>query len=705
MKLLGGTCRRIVAVSLALMALAAAPSAAQGGTDEAVKAVLLSGGRAQVIMQYATNTERDAAFERLLNLGAAVSAMDTDGGPALVVLGSAATFSSEVAGARHVSLDARVRPFALQTPARASTADKISAKKILDWQNSIGAADNGGVAVAVIDSGLTPHIDLPLSRLRYYRDFVSPGSPPGDGCGHGTHVAGIVSGSGASSDGLYAGVAPEVELVVLRVLDENCSGYTSDVIEALDWVARNHQTYNIKVVNLSIGHDVLESIFTDPFVQAVERLSRKGIAVVTAAGNKGYKVDKHGDAVLGADGNPIRVFGGVGVPCNAPSSICVGSLNTIERDSNYDRVAFSSSSGPTRFDLLAKPDLVAPGVKIVSLAAPGSLLFNGYPGLRVDGGYFALSGTSMASPAVAAAAALILEANTGLAANTVKMSLQFTSRLLVDAKGVATSGVLTQGAGALNLGGAMTLASAIRPTARFGSNWLRRNMVASNTDASGKTINWSRRIIYGDRFMHPIYATTHLVRWEDDLVWGYDAIDDNIVWGNDDNIVWGNSDNIVWGNDGNIVWGNSADENIVWGNDEGDNIVWGNSDNIVWGNNANIVWGIEDDNIVWGNGDSDNIVWGNSMVRGQWASSLISGFWDDNIVWGNVSLANEDNIVWGNDDNIVWGNCSEANDDDNIVWGNSADDNIVWGNCDNIVWGIDDDNIVWGNSVLTGSGR
>ncbi len=676
------------------MALAAAPSAAQGRTDETVAAVLAAGARAQVIMQFATNAERDAAFNRLLKRGAAVRALDTGGGPALVVLGSAATISSEVAGARHTSFDTPVRPSALQTPASASTADAISAEEILDWQNSIGAADNGGVAVAVIDSGFTPHIDLPLSRLRYYRDFVSPGSPPGDGCGHGTHVAGIVSGSGASSGGEYAGVAPKVELVVLRVLDENCSGNTSDVIDALEWVARNHQTYNIKVVNLSIGHDVLESIFTDPLVQAVERLSRKGIAVVTAAGNKGYKVDKKGNAVLDADDNPIRVFGGVGVPCNAPSSICVGSLNTIEGD-NYDRVAFSSSSGPTRFDLLAKPDLVAPGVKIVSLAAPGSRLFNDYPGLRVDGGYFTLSGTSMASPAVAAAAALILEANTGLAANTVKMSLQFTSRLLVDAEGVATSGVLTQGAGALNLGGAMTLASAIRPTARFGSNWLRRNMVASNTDASGKTINWSRRIIYGDRFINSIYAATHLVRWEDDLVWGYDAIDDNIVWGNDDNIVWGNSDNIVWDNDGNIVWGNSADENIVWGNDEGANIVWGNSDNIVWGNNANIVWGIDEDNIVWGNGDSDNIVWGNSMVRGQWASSLISGFWDDNIVWGNVSLANEDNIVWGNGDNIVWGNCSEANDNDNIVWGN----------CDNIVWGNDDDNIVWGNLVLTGSGR
>lgn len=720
MKTLGSTCRRILTGSLALLALAAVPSAAQT-TDEAVQAAMAAGARARVIMQYATVDERDAAFNRLLDLGAAVRVADTESGPALVVLGGAATFGAEIASAKQVSLDARVGARALQTPARASTTAALRAKRILNWRNRIGAADNGGVAVAVIDSGFKAHPDLPLSRLRHYKDFVSNSTTPVDGCGHGTHVAGIVAGSGASSGGEYAGIAPNVELVVLRVLDGSCVGNTSDVIDALEWVGRNHRTYNIKVVNLSLGHDVLESIFTDPLVHAVERLSRKGIAVVTAAGNKGFEVDAQGNAVLGADGNPKRVHGGVGVPCNAPSSICVGSLNTLEGDSNFDHVAFSSSAGPTRFDLLAKPDLVAPGVKIVSLAAADSRLFNEFPELQVPGnpGYFTLSGTSMASPAVAAAAALIFEANRGLSANAVKLSLQFTSRLLVDGDGNATADVLTQGAGALNLRGAITLATNIKQHSRFGSNWLRRSMVASNTDATGRTINWSRRIIYGDRFMNPRYAGIHLVRWEDDFAWGFDAIDDNVVWGNgddnvvwgngDDNVVWGNGDdNVVWGNgDDNVVWGNAEDDNVVWGNDEADNVVWGNSDdNVVWGNSDdNVVWGNEDDNVVWGNGDADNVVWGNALVRGQWAASLISTFWDDNVVWGNVSLANEDNVVWGNDDdNVVWGNCSETNQDDNVVWGN-GDDNVVWGNCDNVVWGNDDDNVVWGNSVLTGSGR
>ena len=140
---------------------------------------------------------------------------------------------------------------------------------------------------------------------------------PIDNCGHGTHVAGIVAGSGARSDGLYAGIAPEVDIVALRVLGDTCAGNTSDVIDALEWIARHHEAYKIKVVNISLGHAVLESIFTDPLVQAVERLSRKGIAVVTAAGNQGSFT------ATGAPG-----YGGVGVPCNAPSAICVGSLDT-----------------------------------------------------------------------------------------------------------------------------------------------------------------------------------------------------------------------------------------------------------------------------------------------------------------------------------------------------------------------------------------
>ncbi len=143
---------------------------------------------------------------------------------------------------------------------------------------------------------------------------------------------------------------------------------------------------------------------------------------------------------------------------------------------------------------------------------------------------------------------MLLQENHALSANTLKLALQFTARL------VPLTDVLTQGAGALNIPGALTLADAINPNARRGTNWIRHRLTAANVDANGQLIAWGQRIIYGDRFVRPRYAQVHLLRWDDDIVWAYDAIADNIVWGDDSA-----DDNIVWGNDDNIVWGNFAD--------------------------------------------------------------------------------------------------------------------------------------------------
>ena len=415
-------------VSLVVSALAAVPSAASHA-DEAVRSVIAAGNKtARVIMQFASTAERDAAFTRLLDRGAAVRTADTEAGPALVVFGSAALFTSEFPHARQISLDAGVSVSAIRQPARSTWRPRSAQVPAVD-------SSRRGLAVAIIDSGIRPHADLPLRRIRAFKDFVGGSAVPVDNCGHGTHVAGIVAGNGRSSNGVYAGIAPGVDIVALRVLGDDCSGNTSDVIDALEWVGRNHETYRIKVVNLSLGHAVLESIFTDPLVQAVERLSRKGVAVITAAGNKGINA-----------ATELPGYGGVGVPCNAPSSICVGALDTLgSPELSDDRVSDSSSRGPTRFDLLAKPDLVAPGVNIVSLAAPGSRLFKELEHLQIPDArgsprYFMLSGTSMAAPTVAAAAALLLQQNQDLSANTLKLVLQFTARL------VPLTDVLTQGA-------------------------------------------------------------------------------------------------------------------------------------------------------------------------------------------------------------------------------------------------------------------
>ena len=317
------------------------------------KAAVASGQSARVIMQFATIAERDAAFNRLLDRGAAVRAVDTEAGPALVVFGSAAVVQQrDRARPSQVSLDAGVRVSAATHSPRATPRRPQHGHRPRCRRRSARRARHRGRDRRLAASRRTPICRSAASAPTRTSSAAaasrsttaatartSPASSPG---------------SGARSNGLYAGIAPDVDIVALRVLGDDCSGNTSDVIDALEWIARNHETYQIKVVNISLGHAVLESIFTDPLVQAVERLSRKGIAIVTAAGNKGIN-----------PATELPGYGGVGVPCNAPSAICVGSLDTHGHAgrSTDDRVSDSSSRGPTRFDLLAKPDLVAPGVE------------------------------------------------------------------------------------------------------------------------------------------------------------------------------------------------------------------------------------------------------------------------------------------------------------------------------------------------------
>ncbi len=623
-----------------LAALLATSAAAQTTTDitakfdDAVREAWNSGSFSRVIMRFATIADRDRAYNELLSKGAAVRKMDGEATPSLNVFASPAAFGA-IDYADRISYDAPVQ-VAAATQARATFVRGLGAKIARTTYNRRGT----GVTVAVIDSGFKPHPDIAPARILKFKDFVTGGTTQVDGCGHGTHVAGIIGGSGFASEGDYAGVSSDSNFVIVRVLGNDCSGTTSDVIDALNWVYNNRGAYGIRVVNLSLGHPIFEPSSSDPMVKAVQRLSEAGVVVVTAAGNMGInpKTGKVG-------------YGGVGVPCNAPRAICVGSGDTNNTpDFSDDRVANYSSRGPSRFDFLAKPDLVATGHKVISLSAPGSYLFNTYPALQVTGGleaggpanYMTLSGTSMASPMAAGTAALILGTNPKLPANSVKMIMQFTARTM---PGVDT---LTQGAGYLNALGATRLASMINPNAKNGSYWLRRGVVPGvNEDMSGQTVKWGKRVIWGDRFITGDAAYVHMSRWDDNIVWGMDTLMDN------------------------IVWGNCADgcDNIVWGN------YWDELDNIVWGN-VSIA-----DNIVWG----DNVVWGNNIVWGYWAENIVWGFWDDNIVWGNVQKYSQDNIVWGND----WM--------DNIVWGNSSDDNIVWGN--NIVWGM------FSPQVLTGGVR
>ena len=506
--------------------------------------------------------------------------------------------------------------------------------------NNLYPYTGAGVAVAFIDSGITSysHPDLADTRVLAFVDFVNGSTMQYDDNGHGTHVAGIIGGSGKLSAKKYAGIAPGTSLVSLKVLNQDGEGTVGNILKALDWVYKNGNAYGIRVVNLSVGANVTESYYTDPLTLATKTLVDGGITVVAAAGNNGQN----------ALGQPQ--WGGVVSPANAPWVLSVCAFSTLGTyDLTDDKVADFSSAGPTAIDFTAKPDICAPGVGVVSTAGPASSLFQSgllalpswllpatvptvYPYLP----YESLTGTSMAAPQVSGAIALMLQANPNLTPNLIKAILEFTA---ISQPGVSA---LRQGAGFMNVAHAVALAAlAAQP--------------AGTQTSVPIPSSWSRHILWGNHMLSGGVINPNANAWRLGVEWGWaktNATDgDNIVWGtvtDGDNIVWGtvaDGDNIVWGTaaDGdNIVWGTAADgDNIVWGTaTDGDNIVWGTAtdgDNIVWGTDCG---GADCDSVVWGSSDGDNIVWGTASDG-------------DNIVWGT---SDGDNIVWGtaNVANSVW---------------------------------------------------
>src|SRR5436190_4025350 len=278
-----------------------------------------------------------------------------------------------------------------------------------------------GVGVAVIDSGVALKNDLKAangitSRVVYSESFVA-GETTADLYGHGTHVAGIIGSNGADSSGsgysrTFKGVAPGVSIVSLKALDKNGAGDDAGVIAAIQTAVALKSIYNIRVLNLSLGRPVFESYTVDPLCQAVEAAWNAGIVVVVAAGNYGRDNSKR-----------TKGYGTIASPANDPYVITVGATNAKGTPSPYDdAIASFSSKGPTAIDHIVKPDLVAPGNGVISLlSSTTATLYTQHPSTRVqdsfydttpDGvsqSYLRLSGTSMATPVVSGAAALLIE--------------------------------------------------------------------------------------------------------------------------------------------------------------------------------------------------------------------------------------------------------------------------------------------------------
>ena len=271
-----------------------------------------------------------------------------------------------------------------------------------------------GIGIAIVDTGLFPHPDY-RSRITGWYDALYQKPAPYDDNGHGSHVAGIAAGAGTFSHGKYKGIAPQANLIGVKVLNSKGNGTIHDIMNGLQWILKNQERLKIRIVNISIGTNDRHAYPEDSaFVRKVNQLWDAGIIVVAAAGNQGPDPQ-----TISAPGNSRKI-------------ITVGSYDFAERT---DVIPSShSGAGPT-FSCIKKPDVVAPGSHIISCCPPdktnGSL-------------YSKKSGTSMSTPIVSGAAALVLSYNKALSNDDFK-------KLLCKSADDAGLDYYTQGCGRLNI--------------------------------------------------------------------------------------------------------------------------------------------------------------------------------------------------------------------------------------------------------------
>jgi serine protease AprX len=465
----------------------------------------------------------------------------------------------------HVSRDRQVNATTTAPDAAVLDYHNETMKTAAAWAQGL---DGTGIGVAVIDSGVSAVDDLTGSRIVYSQDFVAVGGDGGDRFGHGTHVAGIIGGTGADSTGpnykyTFKGIAQNANIINFRVLGPDGSGNDSDVIAAVDAAIQLKDQYNIRVINMSLGRGIYESYLDDPMCQAVERAWSAGIFVVVSAGNNGR------NNAAGTNG-----YGTITVPGNDPYVITVGSLNGMGTPDPTDDIPGSySSKGPSILDRVVKPDIVAPGNQIVSLYTPLETLNAQFPEKEAarylyvadgDGSgstsYFILSGTSMAAPMVSGAAALLLQQNPDLTPDQLKTRLMKTAfKNLQQASSVtdSTTGqiynmqadIFTVGAGLLDIEAAVNDTAPASPL--IGS-------AASPT----VTIDGNGNLV--------------LVFQPDFAVWGSNAAESEMV-------LWGSS--VLGGT-------NSAGEMVLWGSSSlgSEMVMWGSSSTasemVMWGSSS-----------------------------------------------------------------------------------------------------------------------
>ena len=398
-------------VPASLAPRASLPAAGHTHIDPALEGL---SGDVRVIIQ---TTDARAAALAVAKVGGTVT-RDLPIAHAIAVTIPARAISSlaTLSTIRTISLDAKIHMLGAPDPnkIRSVYTKSVNADKM--WSSGYSGS---GVGVALVDTGVASVPDLAGHVIPVTTDPLGLTSAPcanfsgesncNDSYGHGTFIAGIIAGSGVSSNGAYAGMAPGVNLISVKIAGANGTTDVSNVLAALQWVVSFKNRYNIKVLNLSLGTNGVQSYRTDPFDYAVEQAWQAGITVVVSAGNAGP--------------NP----GTISKPADDPFVVTVGAVDDNGTQGlGDDFLPDFSARGPTASDGLTKPDVVAPGTHIVSLRSPGSTIDQNFP--HMDAYYHKGSGTSQAAGVVSGAVALLLQSRPTWSPDRVKFALTSTAR-------------------------------------------------------------------------------------------------------------------------------------------------------------------------------------------------------------------------------------------------------------------------------------
>ncbi|HKY50543.1 MAG TPA: S8 family peptidase, partial [Candidatus Limnocylindria bacterium] len=429
------------------------------------------------------------------------------------------------------------------------------------WQEG---ATGRGVTVAILDSGIAADPDLvqPTNRILASVNFADERISRDPG-GHGTHVAGIVAGNGTRSEGEFVGIAPQANIVDVRVLGRNGGGRLSSVVRGIEWVVANRDVYNIRVMNLSFGAPVTVSYRTDPLAAAVEIAWRRGVVVVAASGNSGPARDT------------------VVTPGIDPYAITVGATDDGGTLSTRDDSLAPFSSWGTA-ESNAKPDLVAPGRRIVSVRAVGSFLDTLFPERVVTAAngatYLRLSGTSMSTPVVAGAVALLLEREPQLTPDQVKARLIATARPYGEDSGVTLPDPSADGSGMLDAAAALGLRTA--PEASSSLESVATQTVQSAVPALEEQLPANRGLRPARGLARALYPVLYgqPLRWLDSTLNGiaWQALTwESVVW---DSVAWDNFDweSVAWDS---VAWDSVAWDSVAWDSVAWDSVAW---DSVAW---------------------------------------------------------------------------------------------------------------------------